>query len=143
VLIRDVAQVRVGAVPRLGTVGQDDDDDVVTGIVVMRKGENPSVVLKDVKAKIADLNARSLPPGMQIVPFYDRTWLMEKTLTTVFRNLVEGALLVSLVLYIFLSNLRASLAVVVVIPLSLLATFMGLKFMGVLDADHNYRPKIF
>jgi len=131
VLIRDVAQVRVGAVPRLGTVGQDDDDDVVTGIVVMRKGENPSVVLKDVKAKIADLNARSLPPGMQIVPFYDRTWLMEKTLTTVFRNLVEGALLVSLVLYIFLSNLRASLAVVVVIPLSLLATFMGLKFMGV------------
>ncbi|KAB2895701.1 MAG: efflux RND transporter permease subunit, partial [Burkholderiaceae bacterium] len=131
VLIRDVAQVKVGAVPRLGTVGQDDDDDVVTGIVVMRKGENPSVVLKDVKAKIADLNARSLPPGMQIVPFYDRTWLMEKTLTTVFRNLVEGALLVSLVLYIFLSNLRASLAVVVVIPLSLLATFMGLKFMGV------------
>ena len=131
VLIRDVAQVKVGAVPRLGTVGQDDDDDVVTGIVVMRKGENPSVVLKNVKDKIADLNARSLPPGMQIVPFYDRTWLMEKTLTTVFRNLVEGALLVSLVLYLFLSNLRASLAVVVVIPLSLLATFMGLKFMGV------------
>jgi len=131
VLIRDVAQVKVGAVPRLGVVGQDDDDDIVAGIVVMRKGENPSVVLKDVKAKIADLNARGLPPGMQIVPFYDRTWLMEKTLTTVFRNLVEGALLVSLVLYLFLSNLRASLAVVVVIPLSLLATFMGLKVMGV------------
>lgn len=131
VLIRDVAQVKVGAVPRLGVVGQDDDDDIVAGIVVMRKGENPSVVLKDVKARIAELNAKSLPPGMQIVPFYDRTWLMEKTLTTVFRNLVEGALLVSLVLYLFLSNLRASLAVVVVIPLSLLATFMGLKIMGV------------
>ncbi|MBY0411766.1 MAG: CusA/CzcA family heavy metal efflux RND transporter, partial [Burkholderiaceae bacterium] len=131
VLIRDVAQVKIGAVPRLGTVGQDDDNDVVTGIVVMRKGENPSVVLKDVKDKIAELNARGLPPGVQIVPFYDRTWLMEKTLTTVFRNLVEGALLVSLVLYIFLSNLRASLAVVVVIPLALLATFMGLKIMGV------------
>ncbi|HQQ69640.1 MAG TPA: CusA/CzcA family heavy metal efflux RND transporter [Alicycliphilus sp.] len=131
ILIRDIADVRIGAVPRLGVVGQDGDDDVVTGIVIMRKGENPSVVLKDVKDKIAQLNARGLPPGVQIVPFYDRTWLMDKTLTTVFRNLVEGALLVSLVLYLFLSNLRASLAVVVVIPLSLLATFMGLKVMGV------------
>ena len=71
-----------------------------------------------------------LPKGVQIVPYYDRTWLMDKTLSTVFRNLVEGALLVSLVLYLFLSNLRASLAVVVVIPLSLLATFLGLKVMG-------------
>ncbi len=131
VLIRDVAQVRTGAVPRLGVVGQDGDDDVVTGIVVMRKGENASEVLAGVKAKIAQLNERGLPPGVQIVPFYDRTWLMNKTLTTVFRNLVEGALLVSLVLYLFLSNLRASLAVVVIIPLSLLATFMGLKVMGV------------
>ncbi len=97
----------------------------------MRKGENPSVVLKGVKDKIAQLNERGLPPGVQIVPFYDRTWLMDKTLTTVFHNLVEGALLVSLVLYIFLSNLRASLAVVVIIPLALLSTFMGLKIMGV------------
>lgn len=131
ILIRDVAQVKIGAVPRLGIVGQDNDDDVVTGIVIMRKGENPSVVLKGVKAKIEDLNAHSLPKGVQIVPFYDRTWLMDKTLTTVFKNLVEGALLVALVLYLFLSNLRASLAVVVVIPLALLATFLGLKIMGV------------
>jgi cobalt-zinc-cadmium resistance protein CzcA len=131
VLVRDVAQVVIGAVPRLGTVGQDQDDDVVTGIVIMRKGQNPSVVLKGVKDKIAELNSRGLPPGVQIVPFYDRTWLMGKTLTTVFRNLVEGALLVSLVLYLFLSNLRASLAVVVVIPLALLATFLGLKVLGV------------
>ena len=131
ILIRDIAQVAVGAVPRLGVVGQDDDDDVVTGIVVMRKGENASVVLKGVKDKIAALNARELPAGVQIVPFYDRTWLMGKTLSTVFRNLVEGALLVSLVLYLFLSNLRASLAVVVVIPLALLATFLGLKLAGV------------
>lgn len=131
VLIRDIGQVKIGAVPRLGVVGQDLDDDVVTGIVVMRKGENPSVVLKGVKDRIAELNARGLPPGVQIVPFYDRTWLMDKTLTTVFHNLVEGALLVALVLYIFLSNLRASLAVVVVIPLALLSTFMGLKIMGV------------
>ena len=131
VLIRDVAQVKVGAVPRLGTVGQDLDDDVITGIVVMRKGENPSVVLKGVKEKIEELNSRLLPEGVKIVPFYDRTWLMGKTLSTVFRNLVEGALLVSLVLYLFLSNLRASLAVVVVIPLALLSTFLGLKIMGV------------
>ena len=131
ILIRDIAKVSVGAVPRLGTVGQDLDDDVITGMVLMRKGENPSVVLKSVKEKIEELNARGLPPGVKIVPFYDRTWLMSKTLTTVFRNLVEGALLVSLVLYLFLSNLRASLAVVVIIPLSLLATFLGLKIMGV------------
>ena len=131
ILIRDIAQVKIGAVPRLGTVGQDLDDDVVTGIVVMRKGENPSVVLKGVKARIEELNARGLPKGVQIVPFYDRTWLMDKTLTTVFKNLVEGALLVALVLYLFLSNLRASLAVVVVIPLALLSTFLGLKIMGV------------
>ncbi len=131
VLVRDVAQVQVGAVPRLGTVGQDQEDDVVTGIIVMRKGENPSVVLKGVKAKIDDLNTRTLPRGVQVVPFYDRTWLMGKTLSTVFRNLVEGALLVAIVLYLFLSNLRASLAVVVVIPLALLATFLGLKIMGV------------
>ncbi len=131
ILIRDVAHVQIGAVPRLGTVGQDSDDDIVTGMVVMRKGENASEVLKGVKAKVAELNERGLPPGVQIEPYYDRSWLMGKTLSTVFRNLVEGALLVSLVLYIFLSNLRASLAVVVVIPLSLLATFMGLKIMGV------------
>lgn len=131
VLIRDIAQVKIGAVPRLGTVGQDLDDDIVTGIVVMRKGENPSLMLKGVKEKIAELNARGLPAGVQVVPFYDRTWLMGKTLTTVFKNLVEGALLVALVLYLFLSNMRASLAVVLIIPLALLSTFLGLKIMGV------------
>lgn len=131
ILIRDIAQVKIGAVARLGTVGQDQDDDVVTGIIIMRKGENPSVVLKGVKEKIEELNARGLPKGVQIVPYYDRTWLMGKTLTTVFKNLVEGALLVALVLYLFLSNIRASLAVVVIIPLALLSTFLGLKIMGV------------
>jgi cobalt-zinc-cadmium resistance protein CzcA len=131
ILIRDIADVKIGAVPRLGIVGQDKDDDIVTGIVIMRKGENPSVVLKGVKDKIAELNARGLPKGVQILPYYDRTWLMSKTLTTVFKNLVEGALLVALVLYLFLSNVRASLAVVVIIPLALLSTFLGLKIMGV------------
>lgn len=131
VLMRDVAKITIGAVPRLGTVGQDHDDDVITGMVVMRKGENPSELLKGIKEKIKDLNERTLPAGVQIEPYYDRAWLMDKTLSTVFKNLVEGALLVSLVLYLFLSNFRASLAVVVIIPLSLLATFMGLKILGV------------
>ena len=131
ILIRDIANIKIGSVPRLGIVGQDLDDDIVTGIVIMRKGENPSLVLKGVKEKIAALNAGGLPKGVQIVPYYDRTWLMGKTLTTVFRNLVEGALLVALVLYLFLSNVRASLAVVVIIPLALLSTFLGLKIMGV------------
>ena len=131
ILIRDIATVSIGALARLGTVGQDLDDDVVTGIVIMRKGENPSVVLKGVKEKITELNERVLPKGVQIVPYYDRTWLMGKTLTTVFKNLAEGALLVALVLYLFLSNVRASMAVVVIIPLALLSTFLGLKIMGV------------
>ena len=131
VLIRDVAQVKLGAVPRLGITGQDEDDDAVVGIVIMRKGENPSAVLKGVKSKILELNSRTLPKGVSIEPFYDRTWLMGKTLGTVFRNLVEGALLVTIVLYLFLSNARASIAVVVIIPLALLSTFMGLKIMGV------------
>lgn len=131
ILVSDVAQVAIGEVPRLGTVGQDDDNDIVTGIVIIRRGENPSEVLRRVKERIADLNARGLPPGVEIAPYYDRTWLMERTLRSVFTNLVEGALLVSLVLYLFLSNLRASLLVVMIIPLSLLATFLGLRIMGI------------
>ena len=120
VLVSDVADVTIGAVPRQGMVGQDDEDDIVTGIVLMRKGENPSVVLTAVKDKIAVLNAQILPQGVKIVPYYDRTWLIDKTLKTVFNNLVEGALLVTLVLFLFLGNLRAAAIVASMIPLSLL-----------------------
>jgi cobalt-zinc-cadmium resistance protein CzcA len=87
-------------------------------------------VLKGVKDKIAELNEHILPAGVKIEPFYDRTWLMDKTLTTVFRNLVEGAMLVSWCCTSSCPTARR-LAVVVVIPLALLATFMGLKIMGV------------
>ena len=111
ILVRDVAHVSIGAVPRLGIVGQDEDDDVVTGIVIMRKGENPSMVLKAVKEKIDALNERGLPRGVQIVPFYDRTWLIDTTLHTVFKNLAEGAMLVTFVLLLFLGNLRAAFIV--------------------------------
>ncbi len=126
ILVRDVAQVHVGSAPPQGLVGQDGNDDIVNGIVLMRKGENPSLVLAALKEKIAYLNAKVLPKGVQIVPYYDRTWLIARTLYTVFTNLTEGAMLVTLVLLLFLGNLRAALIVASVIPLSLLATFIGL-----------------
>jgi cobalt-zinc-cadmium resistance protein CzcA len=131
VLVRDVAQVRVtGSAPQ-GLVGQDEADDIVNGIVVMRKGENPSQVLAGIKEKIAYLNASVLPKGVAIVPYYDRSWLIGKTLKTVFSNLVEGAMLVTLILFVFLGNLRAALIVAVIIPLALLATFCGLTVVGI------------
>ena len=131
VLVKHIADVSIGAVPRQGIVGEDKDDDVVTGIVLMRKGENPSQVLKGVKQKIDFINTSMLPKGVQAVAFYDRTWLIDKTLKTVFTNLTEGALLVTLVLVLFLGNIRAATIVAVVIPLSLLATFLGLTFVGI------------
>jgi len=131
VLVRNVAHVAVGSVPRQGVAGQDDDDDVVTGVDLMRRGENPSEVLKLVTAKVNELNATGLPGGVKIVPIYDRTWLIGKTLTTVFTNLLEGALLVSIVLWLFLGNLRAAFIVAVTIPLALLATFLGLTWIGI------------
>jgi cobalt-zinc-cadmium resistance protein CzcA len=129
--IRDFAGVTVGSVPRQGLVGRDDEDEIVTGIVLMRKGENPSEVLADVKERIAHLNAAVLPRDVRIVPYYDRSWLISTTLTTVFRNLLEGGLLVTLVLYVFLRNARAAAIVAAVIPLALLATFVGLRLRGI------------
>ena len=131
IMIRDVARVVVGNVPRQGIVGQDLDDDVVTGVVLMRKGENPSKVLKEVKQKVDELNRGGLPKGVAIVPFYDRSWLIGKTLNTVFKNLFEGAALVAIVLYLFLANFRAAAIVTLIIPLSLLSTFLGLTFVGI------------
>jgi heavy metal efflux system protein len=131
VRVRDIAAVSVGAVPRQGIVGQDNNDDVVTGILLMRKGENPSEVLASVKERVELLNKSILPKGVQIVPYYDRTWLINTTLSTVFRNLLEGAILVSIVLYVFLGNLRAAAIVALIIPLALMATFIGLKLRGI------------
>ncbi|MGZ5067798.1 MAG: efflux RND transporter permease subunit, partial [Usitatibacter sp.] len=130
-LVKDIAEVRVGSAPPQGLVGQDDADDIVNGIVVMRKGENPSRVLAALKEKIEYINAKVLPKGVAIVPYYDRSWLIEKTLRTVFTNLTEGAMLVMLVLFVFLGNLRAAAIVAAVIPLSLLATFLGLTWVGI------------
>ena len=131
VLVKDVATIALGALPREGIVGQDNDDDIVNGIVLMRKGENPSDVLKSVKERVALLNQSILPKGVQLVPYYDRTWLIDTTLHTVFHNLAEGAMLVTLVLLLFLGNLRAATIVAIMIPLSLLGTFIGLTWRGI------------
>ncbi|HYF60125.1 MAG TPA: CusA/CzcA family heavy metal efflux RND transporter [Burkholderiaceae bacterium] len=135
VLVKDVADVRVGGAPAQGLVGQTiegrDDDDIVNGIVVMRKGENPSRVLAALKERIDEVNRSHLPRGVEIVPYYDRSWLIDRTLRTVFGNLLEGAVLVCAVLVLFLTNLRAALIVAAVIPLSLLATFLGLTVVGI------------
>ncbi len=131
VRIKDIATVTIGSVPRQGVMGQDEEDDVVCGIVLMRKGENPSNVLELVKERVAKLNNSILPKGVRIVPYYDRTWLISTTLTTVFENLAEGAALVTFVLLLFLGNIRAAFIVALMIPLSLLATFIGLTWRGI------------
>lgn len=131
VLVKDIAQVVIGNVPVEGIMGQDKEDDIVSGIVDMRKGDNPSLVLKALKAKIEMLNSSILPAGVKIVPYYDRTWLIDTTLHTVFKNLAEGALLVTFVLLLFLGNFRAAAIVAFIIPLSLLATFIGLTWRGI------------
>jgi cobalt-zinc-cadmium resistance protein CzcA len=131
ILVRDIARVTVGGVPRQGVAGQDDDDDIVYGMVLMRKGENASVVLDALKERIEEINRTQLPPGVTIEPFYDRSWLIARTLKTVFTNLLEGALLVTVVLYLFLKNMRAAAIVASIIPLSLLGTFLGLSWIGV------------
>src|SRR5690606_28709745 len=86
--VSDVAKVAIGTVPRQGVAGQNEADDIVYGMVLMRKGENATEVLKAVKERIEEINATLLPPGVSIEPFYDRSWLIQKTLKTVFSNLV-------------------------------------------------------
>jgi cobalt-zinc-cadmium resistance protein CzcA len=135
VLVRDVAEVVESRVPEQGIVGisnaEGDVDDVVSGIVLLRKDENPSMVLDALKARVDSLNRSGLPAGVQIVPYYDRSWLISKTLKTVFTNLLEGALLVTLVLYLFLADLRAAAIVAAIIPLALLGTFIGLSLVNI------------
>lgn len=135
ILVRDIAKIRIGGAPPQGfvglTTGKLDVDDIVNGIVIMRKGENPSQVLQGLKEKVDYINRTQLPKGVTIESYYDRTWLIAKTLHTVFGNLLEGALLVCAVLLLFLTNLRAALIVAAVIPLALLATFIGLTFVGI------------
>src|SRR5581483_11895278 len=128
--IRDVAQVTVGTAPRRGVVTRDLDPEAVEGIVLMRRGENPSAVLSAIQAKVDELNTRVLPEGVRIDTFYDRSRLVHRTLVTVTHNLVVGAVLVVLVVGVFLLSIRAALVVALVIPLSLLGAFLYLKLRG-------------
>ncbi len=129
-LVKNVATVHESSMPRVGQVGLNDDDDVVEGIVVMRKGENPSEVLARVKEKISELNTSILPADVEMVTFYDRDDLMSYCTKTVMHNLVEGIVLVTVIVFLFMADWRATVIVAVVIPLSLLFAFFMLKLKG-------------
>ncbi len=130
ILVRNVAQVHEGALPRLGQVGRDYQNDIVEGIVVMRKGEDPKAVLEGVKAKIEELNSSILPAGVKIKTFYDRTDLVNSTTNTVLHNLVAGILLVTFILLIFLADWRTTIIVSIIIPLALLFAFILIRIKG-------------
>jgi len=127
--VSNVADVEIGYAPRLGIVGKDNQNEVVTGIVLMRKYGNTLKTLKGVEAKVANLNSSGvLPAGYKVVPYYDRTHLVETTLRTVLENLTVGMALVFLVLIFFLGNLRAAIIAAVNIPLALCGAFTLMHF---------------
>ncbi|RAU82834.1 CusA/CzcA family heavy metal efflux RND transporter [Pontibacter arcticus] len=130
VLIRDVADVREGTAIRYGAMVKDDTGEVAGGIVMMLKGENSSKVIKDVKDKIAEIQ-KTLPEGVVIEPFLDRTKLVNRAISTVEKNLAEGALIVVFVLVLLLGNLRAGLLVASVIPLAMLFAISLMNVFGV------------
>jgi cobalt-zinc-cadmium resistance protein CzcA len=130
IAIKNVAQVALGDALRQGAVTKDGQGEVVTGIVMMLKGENSRAVIERVKEKIKTIR-KSLPEGVHIHPFYDQTRLVEQTIQTVGKNLVEGGLLVIAVLLLLLGNFRAALIVALTIPLSLMFSFMGMKALGI------------
>jgi cobalt-zinc-cadmium resistance protein CzcA len=130
VLVKNVASVHEGDLPRVGQVGLDSNDDVVEGIVVMRKDENPSEVLARVKDRIAEINANDLPKDVRMVTFYDRDNLMHYCTETVMHNLVEGIILVTAIVLLFMADWRTTLIVSIIIPLALLLAFFMLRMKG-------------
>lgn len=143
VLVKDVADVKLSNLPRLGHVGRTDavvdssgkrttsnEDDVVEAIVLMRKGENPSEVIKALKTRVDKVNGQVLPQDTKIVPYYNREDLIKYATGTVLHNMVEGILLVTLMVSLFMFNWRTTLIVSIVIPLSLLFAFICLRLMG-------------
>src|SRR5262252_2740277 len=130
VRVRDIGAVGIGTGIRLGILGKDHDDDLVQGIVLMRKGENPGKVIDGVRKKIEEVQ-RSLPAGVQLRPYYSRDRLVRTTVTTVMRNLLEGAALVVLLLSVFLYNIRAAFIVAITIPLSLLFAFIFMDLQSI------------
>jgi cobalt-zinc-cadmium resistance protein CzcA len=131
VLVKDVGKVNVGYVPRLGIFGKDQDDDVVAAIVVMNRTQQTAKMLPKVKAEVAKMNSDgSLPPGVKVVPYYDRGSLIGLTTHTVLHNLIFGCILVFLIQWIFLGDLRSAIIVGVNIPFALFFAIMLLVIQG-------------
>jgi len=130
ILVKDVADVDITSLPRLGQVGRDKQDDAIEGIVVMRKGENPSEVIKNVQAKIDYLNEKVLPDGVKINTFYNRNDLITFATHTVLHNMLEGIIFVTLIVFLFMMDWRTTITVAIVIPLSLLFAFICLTLKG-------------
>jgi cobalt-zinc-cadmium resistance protein CzcA len=130
VRVRDVAAVTVGAMPREGAVSRDGRGETLSGMIVMLKGANGKDVVERVKARLDDVRPL-LPKGIHVRPFYNQGDVVDRTTRTVFRNLLEGGLLVTLILFLFLRNVRASLVVASVIPLSLLFAFIAMRRFGI------------
>jgi heavy metal efflux system protein len=131
VRVGDLARVQVGAAPRLGIVGRDDQPDIVQGTVLMRYGGESLSTLKGIHERVERIRAlHLLPPGMEIVTYYDRTRLVQITTHTVLENLLLGMVLVSLVLWAFLGHVRAALITAINIPLALLVAFIGMVASG-------------
>lgn len=130
ILVSDLGEVVIGDRPRSGIVSFNQQDDIIEGIVLMTKGQNAAKVIEALRQKVELVN-ESLPAGVKIVPFYDRTGLVHHTVHTVSENLIVGALLVVTILVVFLRNWRAALIVASVIPLSLLFAFIVMDLRGV------------
>ena len=130
ILVKNVAEVHESGKPRLGWVSRDDENDVIEGIIVMRKGENPAEVLQRIQEKVKDLNENVLPKGVKINTFYDRTVLMDYATHTVMHNLIEGIILVTLIVLIFMADWRTTLTVAIIVPLALLFAFMLMRIKG-------------
>lgn len=129
-LVKNVAVVQEASAPRVGQVGLNENDDVVEGIIVMRKGENPSEVLARIKEKIQELNTSILPGDVKMETFYDRDNLMDYCTKTVMHNLLEGIILVTVIVFLFMADWRTTVIVAIIIPLSLLFAFLMLKMKG-------------
>ena len=130
ILVKNLANVYESSMPRVGQAGLNGNDDVVEGIVVMRKGENAKEVLALVKAKVDELNNGILPKDVKMETFYDRDNLMNFTTETVMHNLLEGIILVTCIVFLFMADWRTTFTVSIVIPLALLFAFLCLKLMG-------------
>lgn len=129
--VRDVAHVEIGPAARTGVFGLGPEADRVQGIVLMRRGENPSEVLRGIKEAVADLTQQLAKEGVTIEPIYDRTDLVENTLGTVSKTLLEGLVIVVTVLLLFLGSIRAAILTAITIPLALLFAFICMHFSGI------------